>query len=147
MLGPIGIEEKDGAIVSLRFEDFEESERGASTLLEEAERQILEYLDGKRRDFDLPLEPHGTEYQKRVWKAVMKIPYGETQTYRWISEMAGGSPRSAGNALGANPIPVLIPCHRVVRSDGSPGGYSSGIRVKKALLDMERLHSGESVLK
>ena len=144
-LGPITLEEHDGRIKRLIFGESGQSE--TSPLLMEAERQIMEYLGGKRRGFEVPLSPEGTAYQKKVWNIAMEIPYGEVRTYSWVAKKAGGSPRSAGNALGANPIPVLIPCHRVVRSDGSLGGYSSGEHIKERLLRLERLHMDESVLK
>ncbi len=134
-IGSIAITAKNGAIISLRFENPEKYGDGAG--LKTAEREIREYFAGKRKKFTLPVEPEGTEYQKRVWKAVMAIPYGETRTYRWVADVAGGSPRSAGNALGANPIPIIIPCHRVLRKDGSIGGYSSGTEIKRYLLKLE----------
>ena len=146
-VGFVMLEERDGSIVRLSFLPEKERYADESPLLLKAETQLKEYFAGERRSFEVPLAPEGTDYQKRVWGAALKIPYGEVRTYRWISEIAGGSPRSAGNALGANPIPIMIPCHRVVRTDGSIGGFSSGTEVKRKLLEIERLHLDESVLK
>ena len=144
-IGPISIGERDGHLVFLSFTDG--TGDCESFLLKQAEHELIEYFRGERREFTVPVRPRGTEYQRRVWESITEIPYGETRTYGWVAERAGGSPRSAGNALGANPIPIIIPCHRVVRADGSIGGFSSGTELKKGLLDMERLHYGESVLK
>ena len=144
-MGPISIGERDGYLVLLSFTD--ERGRCGSALLKHAENELMQYFQEKLREFTVPIRLEGTEYQRKVWQAIMEIPYGETRTYEWVAERAGGSPRSAGNALGANPIPIIIPCHRVVRKDGSLGGYSSGIAIKRRLIEHERLHLGESVLK
>lgn len=105
----------------------------------EAFRQLDVYFSGVPFDFDLPLAPFGTPFELSVWKALKKIPWGKTRSY---GEIAGevGSPRggrAVGKACGANPIPVIIPCHRVVRANGDLGGYAGGIEVKKALLEIE----------
>lgn len=144
-IGPISIGERDGYLVLLSFTDG----RGdcETPILKQAEHELMEYFRGERKEFTVPVRPRGTEYQRRVWQSIMGIPYGETRTYLWVAERAGGSPRSVGNALGSNPIPVIIPCHRVIRADGSLGGFSSGTGLKKRLLEIERLHLDESVLK
>ncbi len=144
-IGPITIGKRDEYLVFLLFED----RKGdcESNLLKTAEKEIMNYFKGNLREFTVPIRPEGTGYQKKVWRVAMEIPYGEIRTYEWIAEKAGGSPRSAGNALGANPIPIIIPCHRVIRKDGSLGGYSSGTGIKRILIEHERLHLGESVLK
>ncbi len=101
--------------------------------------QIAEYLDGRRRGFDLPLDLRGTEFQRRMWAAVAGIPYGQTRTYAEIA-LALGKPkavRAVGAANGANPLPLVVPCHRVVGSDGSLAGYGGGLDVKRKLLEME----------
>ncbi len=101
--------------------------------------QIAEYLGGERRDFDLPLDLRGTEFQRRMWAAVAGIPYGETRTYAEIA-LAIGKPRAVravGAANGANPLPLVVPCHRVIGSDGSLTGYGGGLDVKRKLLEME----------
>lgn len=108
-------------------------------LLLEGERQLLEYLGGRRKVFDLPLNPQGTPFQRRVWQALEAIPWGETRTYRDIA-LAVDSPRgfrAVGMANHYNPIPIFIPCHRVVGADGSLTGYAGGLELKKALLSLE----------
>ncbi len=146
-LGRVLAEEENGKIthISLGYSGRELGD--SSPVLLMAEEQIKEYMEGRIKELSIPFSARGTEYQRSVWNAALKIPYGEVRTYRWISEIAGGSPRSAGNALSANPIPIIIPCHRVIRSDGYIGGFSAGSELKRKLLDMEQLHYGESVLK
>jgi O-6-methylguanine DNA methyltransferase len=102
--------------------------------------QVAEYLDGQRRDFDLPLDLRGTEFQRRVWSAVAAIPYGETRTYAQIAQVIGKpqAVRAVGVANGANPLPLVVPCHRVLGSDGGLTGYGGGLDVKRKLLEMER---------
>lgn len=108
-------------------------------LLLEGEGQLLEYLGGRRKVFDLPLNPQGTPFQRRVWQVLEAIPWGETRTYRDIA-LAVDSPRgfrAVGMANHHNPIPIFIPCHRVVGADGSLTGYAGGLELKKALLSLE----------
>lgn len=108
--------------------------------LVQARAQLTAYCEGRRRIFNLPLDlDQGSEFQQRVWQETLKIPYGETSTYLKIALPLGGRSmaRAVGMALGANPLPVIIPCHRVIASDGSLGGYSGGIQVKQALLRLE----------
>ncbi|MPN25734.1 Methylated-DNA--protein-cysteine methyltransferase, inducible [bioreactor metagenome] len=102
--------------------------------------EMSEYLSGERRAFDFKIRPDGTDFQKRVWKAISGIPYGETRTYAQIAEGAGRreAARAAGSACGANPVIIAIPCHRVVRSDGSTGDYLYGAEMKESLLRLER---------
>ncbi len=109
-------------------------------LLHNAFIQLIEYLDGKRRRFDLPLAPAGTEFQRRVWKQLLNIPYGRTYSYRELASASGNrnACRAVGRANGANPIPIIIPCHRVIAADGQTGGYSGGLNIKKKLLDIEK---------
>lgn len=96
------------------------------------------YKRGKPKKFPYRLNPKGTEFQKAVWKAMQKIPYGEVRSYKWIASKIGrpGAVRAVGTACGTNPIPLLIPCHRVVATDGL-GGFSSGLKIKKKLLKLE----------
>lgn len=136
-LGDLTISEDDGAIVALdwgRGRDQEET-----PLLRRARDQLQAYFDGKRLSFDLPLAPHGSDFQKRVWSALCAIPPGETRSYADIARAIGSAPRAVGGANGANPIPIIIPCHRVVAADGSLGGYSGGDgpATKRFLLDLE----------
>ena len=108
-------------------------------LLERAEGQILEYLKGERQVFDLPLSPVGTPFQLEVWKALGDIPFGQTRTYGEIAAAIGrpGAARAVGMANHRHPLPILIPCHRVVGADGALTGYAGGIEMKRALLALE----------
>ena len=108
-------------------------------LTEQAMRELREYFAGTRKAFSVPILPEGTAFQKRVWQALRAIPYGGTRSYAEVAEAAGapGAALAAGQAIGANPIPVLIPCHRVIRADGSIGGFSGGLDLKRYLLNLE----------
>ncbi len=103
--------------------------------------EIAEYLDGKRVEFDLPLDPRGTDFQRRVWDAVCEIPPGETRTYAELARAINRplAYRAVGAANGANPLPIVVPCHRLVGSDGSLTGYGGGLDVKRKLLELESL--------
>jgi methylated-DNA-[protein]-cysteine S-methyltransferase len=105
--------------------------------------QLRKYLEGKLRDFDCPLDMEGTAFQKRVWSALKKIPYGKTRSYADVARAIGHPKafRAVGNANGSNPIPIIVPCHRVIESNGGLGGYGSGIDIKKQLLEFERSHA------
>lgn len=112
----------------------------STALTDEVYAQLEEYFRGERREFTLPLCPEGTQFQKKVWEALCRIPYGETQCYQEIAEMVGSPKafRAVGMANHNNPIPILIPCHRVVGKDGSLTGYAGGLEMKKALLEAEK---------
>ena len=101
--------------------------------------QLEEYFAGKRREFDLPLRFNGTEFQRRVWSALMTIPYGETRSYGAVAKLCGNAKasRAVGMANNRNPVVIICPCHRVIGSDGSLVGFGGGITVKKWLLDHE----------
>ncbi len=103
-------------------------------------KEIKEYLKGKRKKFDIPIILNGSPFEKSVWEKVREIPYGRTATYKQIAEKLGNKnlARAVGNALSRNPIPIIIPCHRVIKSDGSLGGFTGGIHWKKFLLTIER---------
>ncbi len=135
-VGDITVFENDGAIVSLDWGWVRE--QAPSALLGTASEQIHAYLDGELTEFDLPLAPAGTPYRRGVWQALCDIPYGETRSYQEISRKAGGSSRSVGQANGHNPIPLIIPCHRVVAAT-HVGGYSGGegLPTKRWLLALE----------
>ncbi len=109
----------------------------------EARRQLSEYFDGKRKDFDLPLRLNGTEFQMSVLQALQKIPYGETTSYADIAERIGRpkAVRAVGAANGRNPIPIIVPCHRVIGSHGDLTGFGGGLDTKEALLRLEAEHS------
>ncbi len=106
-------------------------------------KQILEYLDGKRKAFELPLDLRGTPFQLEVWDALRRIPYGETRSYAEVASELGrdSSMRAVGAANGANPVSLVVPCHRVINSDGKLGGYAGGLPLKARLLAMEQGHS------
>jgi len=118
----------------------------ASKIIEAARAQISEYLSRKRRTFDLPISPtSASRFARAVWQACCEIPYGETRSYGWIARRIGQpeSARAVGRALGANPLPLVIPCHRVVRSDGSLGGFGGGLAMKRRLLALEKGGGGK----
>lgn len=123
-LGEITISEEDGAIVALDW--GRGSDQESTPLLREARDQLHDYFDAKRMNFQLPLAPHGTPYQRRVWAALTRIPAGETRSYLDIAREIASVPRAVGQANGANPIPILIPCHRVIAANGALGGFSGG---------------------
>lgn len=112
-------------------------------VLARAREQLLDYLAGRRRDFDLPLDLVGTPFQREVWMALRAIPYGQTRTYGQIAAAVGRpkAVRAVGQANHRNPIAIFIPCHRVVGANGSLTGYAGGVELKQALLELER--SGE----
>jgi len=109
-------------------------------LLRDAQTQVAAYLAGKQRTLDFPIDlSDGTPFQRRVWQTALRIPYGRARSYQWIASKIGGRrySRAVGNALGANPVPLIVPCHRVVAHDASLGGFSCGLTVKRKLLKLE----------
>jgi methylated-DNA-[protein]-cysteine S-methyltransferase len=142
-VGDLSVAEDDGAIVSVEWGWGRDQDETA--LLRSAREQLHAYFDTELTTFDLPLAPAGSPYRQRVWQALLAIPYGATRSYRDIARAAGGSPRSVGGANGANPIPIIIPCHRVVATNGL-GGYSGGdgLPTKFALLRLEAPAAGGS---
>ncbi len=136
-LGGLTLSEEDGAIVSLDW-GFGRDQTPTPLLLRGRD-QLHAYFDGALDRFDLPLAPAGTAYRQRVWQALLAIPYGQTASYGALASHVGGSARAVGGANGANPIPIIIPCHRVVASIGL-GGYSGGegIETKSWLLALEQ---------
>ena len=116
--------------------DWQESQRGP---VGEAMRQLREYFAGKRAAFDLPLAPEGTAFQRSVWRQLQQIPYGETISYGELARRVGNpkASRAVGSANGANPLPIVIPCHRVIAGDGTLGGFGGGLPTKQTLLALE----------
>lgn len=109
-------------------------------LVRDAEAQLIEFLENHRRELTFPIDlSSGTSFQRQVWRAIVRIPYGRVRSYRWVADRVGGRAyaRAVGHALGANPVPIIVPCHRVVTSDGSLGGFSGGLPVKRKLLELE----------
>jgi O-6-methylguanine DNA methyltransferase len=101
---------------------------------------LTEFLRGKRATFELPLDvSDGTAFQRRVWRTLQRVPYGKLRSYQWVALRVGGRryARAVGNAVGANPIPIMIPCHRIVAHDASLGGFSGGVAMKRKLLALE----------
>lgn len=112
----------------------------ALKILLQAKLEIEEYLSGKRKKFKVPLNPSGTEFQKKVWKELAKIPYGSTFSYKDIAKKINQEKacRAVGTANGKNPLSLIIPCHRVIASDGTLGGYAGGLEIKTILLELEK---------
>lgn len=136
-IGPLTLQADEAAVTAIRFGAG--GAQDASPLLDAAEAQLHEYFARTRRTFDLPLDPRGTAFELRVWAALRTIPYGETRSYGAIAA-AIGSPRAAravGMANHRNPLPILIPCHRVIGADGSLTGYAGGMAAKRRLLVLE----------
>ncbi len=118
----------------------EQASSAAAALLRIAHRQVLDYLAGTRQELDFPLDlSASTPFQRKVWRMAQRIPFGRVRSYGWVAERVGGTQyaRAVGNALGANPVPLIVPCHRVVAHDGSLGGFSGGLPVKRKLLQLE----------
>ena len=111
-------------------------------LLEPGREELLEYFQGKRRNFDLPLAPKGTPFQRRVWKTLADIPYGTVISYKELARRVDRPKgfQAVGQANGKNPLPIFLPCHRVVGADGSLTGYAGGLELKQYLLELERNH-------
>lgn len=151
MESPIGyleVTEEDGAITKICFAENDEhggtddlrGKNGQSAVLQETVRQLEEYFAGERKEFSVPIAPRGTEFQKKIWKILTRIPYGETRSYGEIARMAGNEKacRAVGMANHNNPVPILIPCHRVIGKNGKLTGYAGGLEKKTALLELER---------
>jgi methylated-DNA-[protein]-cysteine S-methyltransferase len=138
-IGPLTLEANDEGLTRISFR-VEETEDKSSPLLALAIRQLDEFFAGKRTAFDVPLALRGTPFQLEVWHTLLRIPYGATRTYAQIAESIGrpAASRAVGAANGANPIPIIVPCHRVIGSNGSLTGFGGGIDVKRWLLDFER---------
>ena len=138
-VGPLTITAEGGVITAVDF-CAGDGLRPNTGVLAEAARQLTEYFSGERREFDLPLAPSGTPFRLRVWQAMQAIPYGQTRSYGDLARALDSAPRAIGGACGANPIPLVIPCHRVVGAGGALGGFSggAGCDTKRQLLALER---------
>lgn len=161
-VGPLAIVESDGAITEVSFAQSEgapsssgvtgtSSNRNAlanssagitSPLLEKTAREISDYFAGKLKRFTIPVKPEGTDFERRVWTALLDIPWGTTRTYGEIAATLGNpkASRAVGRAIGLNPVAIVIPCHRVIGKDGSLTGYAGGLERKKTLLGIEGFH-------
>lgn len=145
-IGRIGIADNGNSITDIFFADNETPGDAAgmvqkeTSLIKGARRQIMEYLDGDRKEFDLPLGVEGTPFQKAAWDALLTIPYGETRSYKQMAELVGNPKacRAIGLANNRNPISIVIPCHRVIGANGKLVGYGGGLHIKEQLLAIEK---------
>ena len=148
-VGELRIVERDGAVTAIEFAPFRPPSDGRPLgerdddhpVLVEAVRQLTAYFARDLKEFDLPLAPHGTDFQQRVWKQLLEIGYGETASYGQIAappRHTNAASRAVGLANGRNPIPIVIPCHRVIGADGSLTGYAGGMERKQTLLELEQ---------
>ncbi|ASW44139.1 methylated-DNA--[protein]-cysteine S-methyltransferase [Clostridium isatidis] len=142
VIGEITIIDNGEAIIELDFgnnlnKDIEIKE---TELIKKAKKQLDEYFNGERKEFNLPLELKGTEFQRKVWKALINIPYGRTKTYKEIAIEVGNEKacRAVGMANNKNPIAIIIPCHRVIGSNNKLVGYAGGLELKEKLLSLEK---------
>lgn len=145
-IGTLGITEKDGAITHLYLPEEVMPLGYIETItptLEEARRQLQQYFQGQRKTFDLQLSMSGSEFMIKVWQSLLTIPYGETRSYGDIARLIGN--KNAGRAVGManhrNPISIIVPCHRVIGSDGKLVGYGGGLKLKAYLLELEKHYS------
>ena len=138
-IGPLTLTEEDGALIRLDF--GKKGQAGPETpLLAEARNQLEQYFSGTLRSFTLPLRPEGTPFQQKVWAALLQIPWGETRTYGQVAAMIGQPKacRAVGMANNRNPLPIFIPCHRVIGANGQLTGYAGGLSAKEHLLSLEQ---------
>lgn len=137
-VGPLLLVDDGGRLAEIRFADGDESDHHETPLLVRARKQIEEFFAGRRKKFDLPLTPARTAFQRRVREAMVSIPWGQTLSYGEVAHIAGGAPRAVGQACGANMLPIVVPCHRVLAAKGI-GGYSGakGLDTKRFLLALE----------
>jgi methylated-DNA-[protein]-cysteine S-methyltransferase len=139
-VGRLALEAEGDTLTAVRWASADERSRDkAAPVLKQTARQLERYFKGKLKRFDLKISPHGTDYQKRVWATMRKIPFGKVATYGGIAMALGSGPRAVGMACGANPMVIITPCHRVVASGGAIGGYGGiqGLKIKRKLLAIE----------
>ena len=139
-IGPLGLIASDVALQGVVFDGRGIRPEGSAPVLDEAARQLMAYFEGDLVSFDLPLELHGTDFQRQCWIALATIPYGQTVSYGEQARRLGlGSDkaRAVGSANGSNPLPIVLPCHRVIGADGSLTGFGGGLHVKRFLLEHE----------
>ncbi len=141
-LGLLEIKVNENALVGLRFcERKRKLIQAAHPIIQQTRNQLSEYFEGKRNSFDIPLFLEGTDFQKKVWNALLQIQYGETISYAQLAEKVNNPKacRAVGSANGKNPIAIIIPCHRVIAANKKLGGYAYGLEIKKGLLDLEQI--------
>ena len=134
------IVEEEDAVVAIDVVKERQEEERPSKVTDWAARELHEYLEGERRAFTFPYRLVGTPFRLQVWKELEKVPYGETTTYKRLAEAIGrpGAYHAVGGAVGANPLGIVVPCHRVIGTNGSLTGYAWGLPMKEALLELER---------
>ncbi|MGB3683297.1 MAG: methylated-DNA--[protein]-cysteine S-methyltransferase [Rubrobacteraceae bacterium] len=151
---------EDGALIRSHFEESDDPSdiedelkaEGYASFVQDTNRtarlrqEISEYYSGERREFTVPVAACGTQWQKKVWEALRKIPFGETRSYAQVADMVGrpGAARAVGGANGCNRVPLVVPCHRVIAADGSLGGFNGGLHLKERLLEHERQTTDQS---
>lgn len=137
-IGPLKITADNQSVLAIEFHQRAERER-PNQITKLTAKQLAEYFQGKRKSFNIPLSAAGTEFQKKVWQELENIPFGETRSYLDIAQMVGNTKavRAVGAANGKNPIPIIVPCHRVIGSNGTLTGFAGGLESKKWLLDHE----------
>lgn len=138
-VGPLTLTAAGDALTGIDFGDTRDGADGPSPLLEQAAGELAAYFAGERREFTVPLAPAGTAFQRSVWAQLQKVPYGETASYKDIAQRLGkpGAAIAVGQANSRNPIPIIIPCHRIIGSGGKMVGYAGGLHIKRALLELE----------
>ena len=139
-VGLLTLRAEDGALTAILFGDQRTGLSGSDQILDQAEAELKEYFAGERKEFTVPVRLMGTEFQKKVWAALAEIPYGGTATYGEIAARIGSPKacRAVGTANHHNPVPIIVPCHRVIGAGGSLTGYGGGLEVKAYLLTLER---------
>ena len=150
-IGPLYLVASANGLCRVLWEDqkvpfISVSELGTSptgAILQKTQKQLNEYFEGKRKTFDLKLVLQGSEFQMKVWQQLLKIPHGETRSYKDIAKILKSpqASRAVGTANGKNPISLIVPCHRVINSGGGLGGYAGGLPTKTTLLNLEKVHS------
>ena len=145
-IGMLVLISSDKELISILFENTNSdvlvnfTENQNHPILLQTEKQLKEYFSGNRKEFDIPLNLEGTDFQKKVWKELQKIPFGKTISYQELAQRVGDikKARAVGNANGKNPIPIIVPCHRVIQKNGKLGGFGGGLEIKIFLLELEK---------
>lgn len=139
-IGNIQINADEKSILTVSLTNEAVNFLNKNEIIDETIKQLGEYFNGNRKEFTLPLNPQGTEFQKKVWQELLKIPYGETRSYKQIAELIGNknASRAVGNTCNKNPIAIIIPCHRIIGNNGLLVGYAYGKNVKNSLLNLEK---------
>jgi len=149
-IGEVGIAEKNGAVTNVFFEQTvrpKEFILKETPILTEAKKQLIEYFEGKRQTFSIPLAPEGTPFEQEVWNALLTVSYGKTSTYGELAAALGrpGAARAVGRANSRNPVSIFLPCHRIIGKGGSLTGYAGGLAAKAFLLTLEGVLSPAEV--